>query len=134
MKRTVLLLIALLLIPPGTGNARERERNQRPRADLTAVVAEAGRGTSVEYLLTVDAVDPDGQITEIVVDFGDGAMVFLLLACDPDAPPGTPAKQEMTWSYAPGQYTARAWAYSSPDCFSGPFQQSRADVEPITVG
>lgn len=134
MRRAALLVMVVMLLPGASAQAREREKNAPPRAKVTATPAsEPGRGSTVEYLIRVDAVDPDGHITEIAVDFGDGAMVWLLLACDADNPPGVPAIQELTWSYAPGQYTVKAWAYSSPDCFSGPFQQSRPGVAYVKV-
>lgn len=67
------------------------------------------------------------------MDFGDGAMVWLLLACDPENPPGRAATEELTWSYAPGSYRVTAWAFSSPDCFSGPFQESRPGKAHVKV-
>jgi hypothetical protein len=124
VRRAALLLMVVMLLPATVAQAREK--NARPRGDVAATAAsEAGGGSAVEHLIRVDAVDPDGHITEIAIDFGDGVMVWLLLACDAENPPGVPVTQELTWSYAPGQYMVKAWAYSSPDCFSGPFQQSR---------
>ena len=132
MKRAALLLLVLTLLPGGAVQAREK--NAPPRTKVTATLAsESSPRRNAEYLIRVDAVDPDGHITEIAVDFGDGAMVWLLLACDAEDPPGVPATQELTWSYAPGHYVVSAWSYSSPDCFSGPFQQSRPGVAHLSV-
>ena len=132
MRRAALLLLVVMLLPGASAQAREK--NTPPRTKVTATLTSEGTPRrNAEYLIRVDAVDPDGHITEIAVDFGDGAMVWLLLACDPESPPGTPAIQELTWSYAPGEYTVSAWAYSGPDCFSGPFQQSRPAVAQVNV-
>ena len=132
MKRAVLLLFVVMLLP--SASAQAREKNAQPRTKVAATLtSESTPRRNAEYLIRVDAMDPDGHITEIAVDFGDGAMVWLLLACDPEDPPGTTATQELAWSYAPGQYTVKAWAYSSPDCFSGPFQQSRPALAHLSV-
>lgn len=135
MKRVLLLLVTLTLLLPGGTAQAARTKNARPRTDVTATaLGGPDREGRVDYLIRVDARDPDGRITEIAVDFGDGAMVFLLLACDPETqPPGTTVTQEISWNYGPGHYTIRAWAYSSPDCVSGPFQQSRPALANITV-
>jgi hypothetical protein len=132
MRRAALLLLLVMLLPGASAHAREK--NDPPRTKVTATLtSESTPRRNAEYLIRVDAMDPDGHITEIAVDFGDGAMVWLLLACDPEDPQGTPATQELSWSYAPGQYTVKSWAYSSPDCFSGPFQQSRPGVAHLSV-
>lgn len=132
MRRAALLLMVVMLLPGASAHARTK--NAPPRTTVTATLtSESTPRRNAEYLIQVDAVDPDGHITEVAVDFGDGVMVWLLLACGPESPAGTPAIQELNWSYAPGQYTVTAWAYSSPDCFSGPFQQSRPGVTQVNV-
>lgn len=132
MRRATLLLMVVMLL--AGASAQAREKNTPPRTKVTVTLtSESTPRRNAEYLIRVDTVDPDGHITEIAVDFGDGAMVWLLLACDPESPPGTPAVQDLNWSYAPGQYTVSAWAYSSPDCFSGPFRQSRPAAAQVNV-
>ncbi|MGH2785168.1 MAG: hypothetical protein ACRDJ1_07885 [Actinomycetota bacterium] len=134
MKRALLLLPALTLVLPGGAAQAARAGNAKPRAVVTATpVSDPDRFGRVDVLIHVDAADPDGQITELSIDLGDGVVVSMLLACDPDAPAGTPATQELTWKYGPGQYTIRAVAFSTPDCFSGPFQQSRPAVAKLNV-
>ncbi|MGH2793050.1 MAG: hypothetical protein ACRDKG_01980 [Actinomycetota bacterium] len=134
MKRALMLLPALMLVLPGGTAQAARTKNVKPRAQVTATpVSDPDRFGRVDVLIRVDAVDADGQITELSIDLGDGVVVSMLLACDPEASPGTPAAQELTWKYGPGQYTIRAVAFSTPDCFSGPFQQSRPAVTNLNV-
>lgn len=133
MKRALLLALALMLLPAANAQAA-RAKNAKPRAEVSATpLTQPDRFGRVDYRIHIDARDADGQITELAVDLGDGAFVNLLLACDPEAPPGTPVSQDIDWQYGPGQYKIVAIAYSTPDCFSGPFQQSRPAVTSITV-
>ena len=133
MKRVLLLVLALSLFP--AASAQAQGPNRRPRTDVTAT-AHGGPDAEgfVEYRLEVDAVDPDGRINEIIIDFGDGVQLQLLLLCDPETmPAGTPAEQDITWSYTPGHYTVRAIAFSTPDCFNEPLQRSAPAVAPVHV-
>ena len=133
MKRTVLLLTALLLLPAAAGEARERD--PKPRVEIASIEkVYPERPRSDQYLIRIDAVDKDGVMSELAIDLGDGVVVWMLLACDPEtAQPGDPVMQELTWSYAPGRYTVRAWGYSTSECFSGSLQQSRTDSELLIV-
>jgi hypothetical protein len=133
LKRIVLLVTALTLLPAGIGEAGEK--NQRPGVAISSIEkAHPERPRSNEYLITVGSVDPDGVMSELAIDLGDGVVVWMLLACDPETTqPGDSVTQEITWSYAPGEYLVRAWGYSTSECFSGPFQQSRPDSELLIV-
>lgn len=133
MRRTVLLLVALLLVPASTAEAKEK--NQRPRVRIGTIV-ETGPGEdgTTQFTIPIHAVDPDGVISELVLDFGDGVVLFMLMFCDPETTrPGDPITQEVTWSYAPGTYKLRALGYSTPECFEGEFQESKRDSAHLRV-
>jgi hypothetical protein len=132
MKRAVLLLVALMLVPGASVQARERNAPARTKVTAT-ILSQATPRRPAQVAIHVESADPDGHITEMAIDFGDGAMVWLLLACDPEEPQGTPAVQDLTWSYPSGEYVVTAWAFSSPDCSSGPFQESRHAVTHLIV-
>jgi hypothetical protein len=132
MKRVVLFAAAFLLLPAVPVHAKGH--NARPRVNIASIVAHPATGDAVEHRITIEAFDPDGVIGELAVDFGDGVMVFILLACDPDtARPGDPVIYEIDWTYAPGKYKVAAWGYSTPECFSGEFQESRKDKARLKV-
>lgn len=133
MKRIVLLLAVLLLVPAGAVEARVK--NPLPKVEISSIAkVHPDRERSTEYLITIDAMDPNGVMSELAVDFGDGVMVWMLLACDPETTqPGDTVTQEIAWTYAPGTYTVRAWGFSTSECFSGTFQESRIDVAQLIV-
>ena len=132
MKRAALLLFAILLLPGGPAVARAT--NPAPHAEITLTqLTQSTPRRPAEVLIQVEAADPNALITELMIDFGDGAVVWLLLACDPKSPAGTPVKQELTWSYAPGVYEVHAVAYSVTHCSRGAYQQSAPAVATIVV-
>lgn len=134
MKRTLLVLAALLLVPVLPAEARSDDRNQKPSVRIGRITESfAEPGGNREFKIPIRAVDPDGYVSEIAVDFGDGVVLFMLLICDETAPPGTPVNQEITWSYAPGKYTVHAQAYSTPRCYEGEFQDSKFDKAKLRV-
>lgn len=129
MKRVTLLVAAMLVLHAAPVQARER--NAKPRVRIVSVAAQPGGSGIVEHIIIIEAVDRDGVVGEVVLDFGDGATVWLLLACDSD--PGDPVTLEVNWSYAPGKYALRAWGYSTPNCSSGSFQESRTHKRHLNV-
>lgn len=130
MKRTALMLTALLLLPAVPADAKAR--NERPRIRIGQVVE--SRAEPGSYVIPLHAVDPDGFVTELFLDFGDGVVLQMLLFCDPETGrPGDAITQEITWSYAPGKYKLRAQAISTPRCFEGEFQESRIDSAKLKV-
>ncbi|MGH2727119.1 MAG: hypothetical protein ACRDKS_09095 [Actinomycetota bacterium] len=128
MKRLILSLAVLLVIPAA---ADARSPNPPPDVDVSVAKAHPDRVRSNEYVIAVDAIDPNGMMSELMIDLGDGAVVWMLLAC-PDTP-GEPVTQEITWTYAPGEYTIRASGFSTTGCFSGPVQESREDSVHLIV-
>lgn len=134
MRRALPLVMALTLLLPASA-AQAAGRNAKPRAHVTITPVGLNSETGqVDHLIRVDAADADGRINEIAIDFGDGVVLFLLLLCDPEnQPPGTSVTQEITWGYSPGHYVVRALAYSTPDCFSAPIQESPPAVRPINL-
>jgi hypothetical protein len=133
VKRTVIVLAAMMLLPAIPAEAKTK--NARPRVHIGPIVESFDEpGGNREFAIPIHAVDPDGFISEIAVDFGDGVVLFMLLVCDPETGrPGDPVTQEITWSYAPGSYTIRAQAFSTPRCFEGEFQESRFDHAKLKV-
>ena len=129
MKRVTLLVAAMLVLQAAPVQARER--NAKPRIRIASITAQPGGSEVVEHVITIEAVDRDGVVGEVALDFGDGVMVWLLLACDSD--PGDPVTLEVNWSYAPGKYALKAWGYSTPNCSSGSFQESRTDKRHLKV-
>lgn len=133
MKRTLLVLTALLLLPAIPAEAKSK--NERPRVQIGRIVESfAGPSGNREFVIPVHAVDEDGFVTELFLDFGDGVVLQMLLFCDPETGrPGDPVTQEITWSYAPGKYKLRAQAISTPGCFEGDFQESKVDSAKLKV-
>jgi hypothetical protein len=130
MKRVILMLAALLLLPATAAEAVGR--NAHPTIRFGTIVASAD--TPGAWVIPLEAIDPDGVVTELALDFGDGVILQMLLFCDPATTrPGDPVSQEITWSYAPGTYKLRAVATSTPDCFSGPFQDSHPAAAHLKV-
>lgn len=130
MKRTLLLLTALLMLPAFPAGAKAK--NERPRVHIGRIVESHAEPGS--YVIPLEALDPDGFVTELVLDFGDGVVLQMLLFCDPETGrPGDPVTQEITWSYAPGKYKLRAQAISTPGCFEGEFQESKIDSAKLKV-
>jgi hypothetical protein len=130
VKRTLLVLVALLLLPATAAEAKAR--NEHPTIRIGTIVASPDEPGA--FVIPLDAVDPDGVIGELALDFGDGVVLFMLMFCDPETTrPGDLIHQEITWNYAPGKYKLRAVASSTPDCFSGPFQDSRPAVKHLKV-
>lgn len=129
MKRAVLFLTVLLLLPATAAEAGTRNAHPTIRFGTITPSTEPGA-----YVIPLEAVDPDGVVTELALDFGDGVVLQMLLFCDPETTrPGDPVSQEITWSYAPGKYKLRAVATSTPDCFSGPFQDGHPAVAHLKV-
>ena len=135
MKRALLIVMALTLLLPAPAAQAAGRRNAKPRAHVAITPVGLNSETGqMDHLIRVDAADADGRINEIAIDFGDGVVVFLLLLCDPETqPPGTSVTQEITWGYSPGHYVVRAVAYSTPDCFSAPIQESPPAVRPLNL-
>jgi hypothetical protein len=130
VKRTLLLLTALLLLPAIPTEAKVH--NERPSVHIGRIVESHAEPGS--YVIPLHAVDPDGFVTELFLDFGDGVVLQMLLFCDPETGrPGDPVTQEITWSYAPGKYKLRAQALSTPRCFEGDFQESKIDSAKLKV-
>ncbi len=130
MKAVVVsLVVAALLVPASPAQAKPR--NAKPRIQITEVapVGPGPEGTT-EYRIVVEAVDPDGIVSEVALEFGDGAIVWLLLAC---GAPGETAVQELNWSYPPGKYKLRSWAYSTSDCYAGQVQETRVGRKHLRV-
>jgi hypothetical protein len=130
MKRALVVLVASFLIPALPADAKMKD--QRPTVRISAIAPVAGEPGS--YRIPLDAVDPDGFVTELALDFGDGVVLQMLLFCDPETGrPGEAVHQEITWSYAPGKYKLHAQATSTPRCFEGDFQNSKVDSEKLRV-
>ena len=129
MKRALLVLAVLLLLPALPAEAKAR--NERPRVSIGRIVPGDEPGS---YVIPLHALDPDGFVTELFLDFGDGVQLQMLLFCDPETGrPGDPVTQEITWSYGPGKYKLRAQAVSTPRCFEGDFQNSKVDSATLKV-
>lgn len=130
MKRAFLVL-AVVLLALQAAPAHAGERNVRPRIEIAGVeLVQPGPDGTTEYRISLEAVDPDGIISEVALDFGDGVVVWLLLICTER---GETVVQDVTWSYAPGKYKLRAWGYSTTGCFEGAIQESRRDSKMIKV-
>ena len=89
-----------------------------------------------EWILSVDALDPDGVIWELAVRWGDGTMSWASTFCVQGGDPGTPAHLEIPTTYqASGHYRIQVEATSVPGCFVGPGgeQTSRPVTKMFTV-
>jgi hypothetical protein len=130
MKRALLVLVVLFLLPAAPAEAKAK--NALPRVRIGEIVPAPDQPGS--YVIPLDAADPDGFVTELTLDFGDGVVLQMLLFCDPETGrPGESVHQEITWSYGPGKYKLRAQATSTPRCFDGEFQDSKVDRAMLRV-
>jgi hypothetical protein len=139
MRVRSVVVVGLLAVSAVTAvpSAQAARPSPRPVVVIGAVQGpQQGPEGGQEWVLPIDAVDPDGVIMEVAVRW-DGGMVWASTACLQGPEPGTPAHLLIGFPFDPGRNRVQVEATSLQHCpFTAPGgleQHSRRVTKIVTV-
>jgi hypothetical protein len=137
MRRLLALAVGTVVCLALLAGPAAARRSPRPTARLLGT-GTIDFGAGPEHYIEVEAVDPDGIITEVTIWWGDGSISFAhSYPCliPPIPEPGTPHRFLVSNPYEnPGRYRVRYVVSSTSDCSGkGGEQHSHPYTARLTV-